>query len=61
MPTAPDPITSTPDVPGQPYDATSEAPIGKWKSVDPESGPASFESGAATGDFPSGEGGWTQT
>jgi hypothetical protein len=60
MPTAPDPITSTPDVPGQPYDATSEAPIGKWKSVDPESGPAD-RAGRASGDFESGEGGWTQT
>lgn len=61
MAQAPDPITSTPDVPGQPWDATSESPAGKWKSVDPDSGPASITTGACTGDFESGPGPWRQT
>jgi hypothetical protein len=59
MPQAPDPITSPPEVPGQPWDATSEAPVGKWVSVNPNSGPASPE-GTATGEFP-GDGVWKQT
>jgi len=61
VPTAPDPVTSTPDVPGQPYDATSEGPVGKWQSVDPASGPADFCTGKATGDFEDGPGPWRQT
>jgi hypothetical protein len=60
MPAAPDPITSTPPVPGQPYDATSEASIGKWASVDPKSGPAGA-SGQSAGDFENGPGPWKQT
>jgi hypothetical protein len=60
MPTAPDPITSTPGVPGQPYDATSTGPIGKWQSVDTKSGPCDM-AGNATGDWESGPGPWKQT
>jgi hypothetical protein len=61
MPRVPSGVTSTPEVPGQPWDATSSSAAGPWKSVDANSGPASFESGQATGDFESGEGGWEQT
>ena len=61
MPRVPSEVTSTPEVPGQPWDATSSATVAGWKSVDANSGPASFESGAATGDFASGEAGWEQT
>lgn len=61
MPASPAPITSPPDVPGQPYDAASEGPIGKWLSVDPASGPADFKTGKAAGDFESGPGPWKQT
>lgn len=60
MAQAPNPITSPPDVPGQPYDATNEGPIGQWVSVDPNSGPAD-SSGHATGDFENGPGPWKQT
>lgn len=60
MPRVPAGITSTPEVPGQPWDATSSAPVGKWQSVDGNSGPASFESPNASGDWPS-EDGWSQT
>jgi hypothetical protein len=60
MPRVPAGITSPPDVPGQPYDATSDGPVGKWKSVNSNSGPASFESGQATGEFES-DGDWSQT
>ena len=59
MPSTPAGITSDPDVPGQPYDATSSAAIGKWKSVDANSGPCNMQ-GQATGDFESGDG-WSQT
>jgi len=61
MAQAPDPITSPPAVPGQPWDATSSSPAGKWQSVDKNSGPASITTGAATGDFESGPGPWEQT
>lgn len=57
MPSAPDPITSTPDQPGQPYDATSEASLGKWKTVP---GPAN-SSGEASSEWEGGSGGWSQT
>lgn len=60
MPRVPSGITSTPPVPGQPWDATSDAPAAGWKSVDANSGPASFDSGACTGDFES-DGDWSQT
>lgn len=61
MAKAPDPITAPPNTSFQPYDATSEAPIGKWQSVDPNSGPASITTGEATGDFENGPGPWKQT
>jgi hypothetical protein len=61
MPSTPAEVTSAPVVPGQPWDATSDAPVGKWVSVDGNSGPASMESGAATGDFEDGPGPWKQT
>lgn len=60
MASAPSPITSTPDVPGQPYDATSGDTIAGWKSVDANSGPAD-RSGNVTGDFENGPGPWKQT
>lgn len=60
MPRTPAGISGTPDVPGQPYDATADGTVGKWVSVDSGSGPASFETGQATGDFPS-DGVWKQT
>jgi hypothetical protein len=59
VPSAPGPITSPPDVPGQPYDATSSATIGKWKSVNMNSGPCDMQ-GNASGDFESADG-WSQT
>jgi hypothetical protein len=62
MATAPSPITSTPDVPGQPYDATDHGPVGKWASVDAGgSGPADWKTGKATGPFEDGPGPWKQT
>jgi hypothetical protein len=60
MATAPDPITSTPDVPGQPYDATAHGTVSRWASVDGNSGPADM-AGNATGEFESGPGPWKQT
>jgi hypothetical protein len=61
MASAPSPITSTPDVPGQPYDAADDGPIGKWASVNKNSGPANWSTGEATGEFESGPGPWKQT
>ena len=60
MPRVPSGVTSPPEVPGQPWDATSDGAVGQWKSVDSNSGPASFESGQASGEFESGDG-WSQT
>jgi hypothetical protein len=60
MPRVPSGVTSPPEVPGQPWDATSDSSVGKWQSVDANSGPASMESGACTGDFDSADG-WSQT
>ena len=60
MPSAPEPITSAPEVPGQPYDATSDATISGWVSVNSKSGPAD-RNGNASGDFESGPGPWKQT
>ena len=61
MPTAPDPITSPPDVPGQPYDATR--PDGDdcagWKKGN--SGPADPGTFEAQGDWPDGPPPWKQT
>ena len=59
MPRTPAGITSDPEVPGQPWDATSDATVGKWVSVNPKGGPCDMN-GNATGDFPSGDG-WSQT
>lgn len=61
MASAPDPITSPPDVPGQPYDATEDGTVGKWVSVNSKGGPVDIATGRTTGDFPSGDGGWEQT
>ncbi len=58
MPAAPNPVVSTSDVPGQPWDATSSATVAGWVAVDKNSGPANA-SGQATGDFESGDG-WQQ-
>jgi hypothetical protein len=60
MPSAPEPITAAPEVPGQPWDATSSAPVAGWNSVDGNSGPANM-SGSVSGDFDSGPGPWKQT
>jgi hypothetical protein len=61
MAEAPSPITSPPPVPGQPWDATTSGTVSGWKSVDSGSGPASWQSGEATGDFEEGPGPWKQT
>ncbi len=61
MPDAPSPISSAPNVPGQPWDATSDATVGKWKPVDAESGPAGPD-GSVNGEFPNdGASEWKQT
>jgi hypothetical protein len=60
MANAPSPITSPPSVPPAPYDATSSETIGKWASVDKNSGPCDM-AGNATGDFEDGPGPWKQT
>lgn len=57
MATAPDPIASSPDVPGQPYDATDTGPVGPWVKV--TSGPADM-SGHVAGDWPD-SAPWRQT
>jgi len=54
-------ITSTPEVPGQPYDATTDGTLGKWASVNANSGPADTRTGNATGSFEDGPGPWKQT
>lgn len=61
MASAPDPITSPPDVPGQPYDATDDGPCGKWASVNPNSGPVDMATGKVTGEFDDDDGPWRQT
>jgi hypothetical protein len=60
MADAPSPVTSAPGVPGQPYDATSDATIAGWSTVDRNSGPANAQ-GQASGDFDSGPSPWKQT
>ena len=42
------------------YDATSDAPLGVWESVDPRSGPCAGGTFEVSGDFPS-TGDWKQT
>jgi hypothetical protein len=59
MAKAPDPITSPPNVPGQPYDATAEGSVAGWDDAI-EGGPCDM-SGHATSDFESGPGVWKQT
>lgn len=53
------PITSTPTVPGQPYDAASTANSGVWRKLDDNAGPASINTGRVQGEFASGDG-WRQ-
>lgn len=60
MPDSPPKVTSAPGVPGQPWDATSDATVAGWKSLDANSGPAN-QSGNATGDFEDGPAPWKQT
>jgi len=60
MPSAQNPIVSTSDAPGQPYDATSDATVAGWAPVDRNSGPANA-SGEASGDFETGPSPWKQT
>jgi hypothetical protein len=61
MADAPSPITSPPAVPGQPWDATSDATVSGWKNIDVNSGPAGPD-GVATGEFPDdGAPVWKQT
>lgn len=60
MPAAPDPITSPPNQPFQPYSATEDGNVDHWQSVDPNSGPCDMEMNV-TGDFPDGPGPWRQT
>lgn len=59
MAKAPDPITSPPAVPGQPYDALAEGTVVGWADL-PEGGPCD-SSGHATSDFEDGPGIWRQT
>ncbi len=54
QPNSSDRIISTPANTGQPYDATSTAPMDAWKSMDPNSGPADIHTGRVTGDFADG-------
>lgn len=61
MAEAPSPITSPPPVPGQPWDATSDATVAGWVPVDQNSGPAGPD-GMAHGEFPTdGAPEWKQT
>ena len=43
MPDAPSPITSPPDVDGQPWDATSESSVGKWDCLEDVAGEIGFD------------------
>jgi hypothetical protein len=47
------PITSTPSVNGQPYDAASSGDCGMWAKLDDNSGPIDQHSGSVTSDFAS--------
>jgi len=60
MPTSNYPVDSTKPMPWQPYDAGAANDLGKWKSVDENSGPAD-ETGHATGNFEDGPAPWRQT
>lgn len=61
MASVPSPVSGTPEVPGQPWDATSESSIAGWASVDAASGPASMSTGQSAGDFEDGPSPWRQT
>ena len=58
MADAPAPVSSAPNQPGQPYDATSDAALGPWVKP-PDSGPCDAQ-GNVRGDWPS-DGAWKQT
>jgi len=60
MPTAPEPITSTPDQSFQPYSATEDGEVDHWQSVDHNSGPVDMQM-QVTGEFEDGPGPWRQT
>ena len=49
MPDAPSPITSPPDVDGQPWDATSESSVGKWDCLEDVADEIGFD-GSQSGD-----------
>jgi hypothetical protein len=49
MPDAPSPITSPPEVDGQPWDATSTSAVAGWDAVDDGSGEIGFD-GSQSGD-----------
>ena len=59
MADAPDPIASSPDQPGQPYDATSDAALGPWVKVSVNM-PGGSE-GLWRGEMPDGPSPWVQT
>lgn len=58
MADAPNPITSVPSVPPAPYDATSDAPAGRWVKLT-QSGPCDM-AGNVQDDWPD-SGPWRQT
>jgi hypothetical protein len=69
MPEVPAPVTSPPEVPGQPWDATSEETVGKWDCLEEVAGEIGF-GGSQSGDHFAGAdrhaegqsgGGWKQT
>lgn len=51
------PIMSAPNMPGQPYDATSDAPCGPWVKL--PGGPCDGQGNLTGADFPS-DGRWQQ-
>lgn len=54
------PITSTPSVPGQPYDAADSTDrTAPWVKLEENGGPASITTGRVTGEFPD-SGVWRQ-
>lgn len=57
MADAPDPVTSAPSQPGQPYDATSMAPVAGWAKL--PGGPCGPDGRLTGQDFPS-DGPWRQ-
>ncbi len=59
MADAPDPIASAPDMPGQPYDASSDADLGGWVKLSANL-PGGSE-GLWRGEMPDGPAPWVQT